>query len=194
MKTKLYLGLGAFAAVAMALALASQGVRNAIAQETTDRPVLEQDRENLLQTTETREYGTRDTTVDRSKHAKHAKKGCRASELIGMNVRGASGVDDIGSIDDLMIGHDGRVKYAAVSFGGFLGIGDKLFAVPFDAIELVKNEDESYARIDVTEQRLENMEGFNQDNWPKHANKDFGGPRHRQAERPELDTDVDVQR
>lgn len=194
MKTKLYLGLGAFAAVAMALAVASQGVRNAIAQETTDRPVLEQQQENQLQTTETREYGTRDTTVDRSKHAKHAKEGCRASELIGKNVRGASGVDDIGSIDDLMIGHDGRVKYAAVSFGGFLGIGDKLFAVPFEAIELVKNENESYARIDVTEQRLENMEGFNQDNWPKHANKEFGGPGHRQAERPELDSDVDVQR
>ncbi len=35
-----------------------------------------------------------------------------------------------------MIGPDGRVEYAAVSFGGFLGIGNKLFAVPLDAIHL----------------------------------------------------------
>jgi hypothetical protein len=190
MRTRLYVGLGAFAAIAAVIALANQGVRDAIAQE-IDQPVIDQQQTDQLQTTETREYGRQDTALDRSQHV----KGHKASELIGLNVRGRSGDDNIGSINDLMIGHDGRVVYAAVSFGGFLGLGDKLFAVPFDAIEIVKTEDELYARMDVTEETLKNMEGFDQDNWPTKANRSFvGQPEHRQADRPDTDVDVDVTR
>jgi len=187
MKTKMYVGLGAFAAIAAVIALANQAGRDAIAQE-IDQPVVDQT--DQLQTTETREYGE-DTTTDQAMHA----KGHKASELIGLNVRGQSGDDDIGSINDLMIGHDGKVVYAAVSFGGFLGLGDKLFAVPFEAIEVVKTEDDLYARIDVTEETLKNMEGFDQDNWPAKANRTFvGQAEHRQADRPDTDVDVDVTR
>jgi hypothetical protein len=94
---------------------------------------------------------------------------CKASELVGMNVRGVDGDDNIGSINDLVIGRDGRVKYAAVSFGGFLGMGDKLFAVPFESIDFVKTDDDAFARIDVTEETLKEKKGFNQENWPEKA-------------------------
>jgi hypothetical protein len=114
----------------------------------------------------------RDTTTD----ANHAYKVCKASELIGMNVRGREGDDNVGSINDLVIGADGRINYAAVSFGGFLGMGDKLFAVPFEAIDVVKTDDDAYARIDVTEETLKEKKGFNQENWPTEADRTFGGP------------------
>ncbi len=90
-----------------------------------------------------------------------------------MNVRGVDGDESIGSINDLVIGQDGQVKYAAVSFGGFLGMGDKLFAVPFGAIDWVKTDDDAYARIDVTEETLKEKKGFNQDNWPEDADSSF---------------------
>src|SRR5215471_13787953 len=59
----------------------------------------------------------------------------KASELIGQKVY-TSDNQEKGKIKDLMLSPDGRVEYAAVSFGGFAGIGDKLFAVPLDAIHL----------------------------------------------------------
>ena len=105
--------------------------------------------------------------------ADHAGRVIKASELIGMDVRGLSGDDNIGSINDLVIGHEGRVTYAAVSFGGFMGMGDKLFAVPFEAIDFVKTDDEAYARIDVTEETLKQKKGFNQDSWPTEADRTF---------------------
>ena len=109
-------------------------------------------------------------TEKRSMH----RRSFKASELIGLNVRGKAGDDKIGEISDLMIGPDGRVVYAAVSFGGFLGIGDKLFAVPFNAIELVRDADNNrYARIDVTKETLEQKEGFDQEHWPEAPSKSF---------------------
>jgi hypothetical protein len=189
MRNKLYLGLGAFAAIAAAITL------NAIAQDTLERPVTDQQqtelqRTNEFQTTETTEYD-RDQTAAGQATQHHGHK---ASELIGLNVRGYSGDDDIGEINDLMIGKDGKVIYAAVSFGGFLGLGDKLFAVPFEAIELVKVDDDTYARMDVSEETLKDMEGFNQDNWPEQPNHKFRRGLGRQAERSDTDVDVDVSR
>ncbi len=118
---------------------------------------------------------------DMSRDATHAHKVCKASDVVGMNVRGRDGDDNIGSINDLVIGEDGRIKYAAVSFGGFLGMGDKLFAVPFEAIEWVKNDDDAYARVDITEETLKERQGFNQDNWPAEADRTFGNGMRRNA-------------
>jgi len=53
-----------------------------------------------------------------------------ASSLAGDNVRNAAG-DDLGKVDEIMIDvPSGRVAYAVLSFGGLLGMGNKLFAVP----------------------------------------------------------------
>ena len=50
--------------------------------------------------------------------------------------------------------------------GGFLGIGDKLFAVPLKHLEMVQEEDDTFFVLDVTKERLENAPGFDKDNWP----------------------------
>ena len=59
-----------------------------------------------------------------------------ASTINGDAVVNSNG-DKLGQIEELMIDLDnGRVAYAVLSFGGFLGIGDKLFAIPFEALQL----------------------------------------------------------
>ena len=101
---------------------------------------------------------------------------CKSSEIVGLTVRTA-GDQEKGKIKDLVIGQDGRVEYAAVSFGGFLGMGDKLFAVPWEAIHVVRNNNKAeFARIDVTEDTIKNRQGFDQEHWPDRADPSFMTP------------------
>ncbi|HEY4232092.1 MAG TPA: PRC-barrel domain-containing protein [Lacipirellulaceae bacterium] len=120
------------------------------------------------------------------------RQACKASEIVGLTVRTEKD-EEKGKIKDLMIGHDGRVVYAAVSFGGFLGVGDKLFAVPFEAIHVVKNGNKiEFARVDVTEDTIKSRKGFDQDHWPEQADPSFlNGARN--AERP-LGSNVPTER
>jgi sporulation protein YlmC with PRC-barrel domain len=91
-----------------------------------------------------------------------------ASSLTGTKVENAEG-DDLGKIEDLMIDcATGQVDYAVVSFGGFLGIGDKLFAVPLEAMQVDTTEERLI--LHESKERLENAPGFDKDNWP--ANPD----------------------
>jgi hypothetical protein len=97
----------------------------------------------------------------------------KASELIGLSVHSA-GNEEKGKIKDLMLSGNGRVEYAAVSFGGFLGMGDKLFAVPLDAIHLEwKDNKINYATVDVSEESIKQRQGFDDKNWPEHADRGF---------------------
>ncbi len=59
---------------------------------------------------------------------------------------------------------DGRVAYAVLSFGGFLGMGDKLFAIPWQALSLRPHEHAFL--LDIPRDVLEKAEGFDKDNWP----------------------------
>lgn len=64
------------------------------------------------------------------------------SDLSGTTVYGANN-EEIGDISDLLIDRDGKVVAAIVGVGGFLGVGEKDVAVPFQALEIVdeKNSD-----------------------------------------------------
>ena len=95
-----------------------------------------------------------------------------ASTLIGDRVVNRKG-EDLGKIEDLMIDPEqGRVGYAVLSFGGFLGMGDKFFAVPMQALKLSR-EDKSFV-LDVDKERLKNAPGFDKDNWPDISDRTFG--------------------
>jgi hypothetical protein len=65
--------------------------------------------------------------------------GYRSTKIVGSNVVNDAG-DTIGKIDDLLIGRDDSVLYAIVSVGGFLGIGTKLVAVPFEQLQIGKDD------------------------------------------------------
>jgi hypothetical protein len=87
----------------------------------------------------------------------------RASKLIGENVRDAEG-KNIGKIEDLMLDAKGNVSFAVMSFGGFLGIGDKLFAVPWNHMRFEhKGNDVTAVVLDVTKETLEKAPSFARD-------------------------------
>jgi sporulation protein YlmC with PRC-barrel domain len=99
-----------------------------------------------------------------------------AGTLAGDRVRNRNG-EDLGKIEEIMIDlESGRVAYAVLSFGGFLGIGDKLFAVPWESLELNAAEHEFV--LDVDKQTLENAPGFDKDNWPDMADTTWGQQVH----------------
>jgi sporulation protein YlmC with PRC-barrel domain len=73
--------------------------------------------------------------------------------------------EDLGDIKEFMLDmNSGRVSYAVLSFGGFLGMGDKLFAVPWDALKLDTVNKRFVLNVDKA--RLESAPGFDKDNWP----------------------------
>lgn len=91
-----------------------------------------------------------------------------SSSLCGNDVKNAQG-ESLGEIKDFMLDiNTGRVSYAVVSFGGFLGMGDKLFAVPLEAMNL-DTDDECFI-LNIDKERLEQAPGFDKDDWPSTAN------------------------
>jgi hypothetical protein len=88
----------------------------------------------------------------------------RASEVIGMNVRDAVG-KDAGKIEDLLLDTRGEIAYAVVSFGGLFGIGDKLFAVPWDS--LMMDREHKAVLLAVNKETLERAPSFTKDTWPE---------------------------
>jgi len=64
--------------------------------------------------------------------------GYRSSKLVGAAVKNTAG-DSIGKIDDLIVSRNDKVLYAVLSVGGFLGIGSKLVAVPYNSLEVAKD-------------------------------------------------------
>ena len=71
----------------------------------------------------------------------------------------------LGDIKEIMLDmRTGRVAYAVMSFGGFLGLGDKLFAVPWTALTL-DTVNKRFV-LNVEKDHLENAPGFDKDAWP----------------------------
>lgn len=94
-----------------------------------------------------------------------------ATTMIGDDVVNAEG-ESLGKIEEIMIDRSaGHVAYAVLSFGGFLGMGDKLFAVPWSALAL--DADEHAFRLDVDKERLKDAPGFDKDNWPRRPDSTF---------------------
>ena len=87
-----------------------------------------------------------------------------ASTIKGDKVVNRAG-EDLGKIEELMIDlEDGRIAYAVLSFGGFLGMGNKLFAIPWKALSLRPHEHSFILNVD--KEILEKAEGFDKDHWP----------------------------
>ena len=81
--------------------------------------------------------------------------------------------EDLGTIEHLMIDlQSGRVAYAVLSFGGFLGMGDKLFAIPWSSLALDTVERRFVLNVDKA--RLTNAPGFDKDHWPNMADRTWG--------------------
>jgi sporulation protein YlmC with PRC-barrel domain len=90
-----------------------------------------------------------------------------ADTLLGNDVYNEK-EEDLGDIKEIMLDmNTGQVAYAVLSFGGFLGMGERLFAVPWDALQL--DTVNKRFMLNVDKERLENAPGFDKDHWPDMA-------------------------
>jgi sporulation protein YlmC with PRC-barrel domain len=125
-------------------------------QQRTSRPVTS--------TSTTREASTEELKLDPEEAHKELTDINKASKVMGMKVRNRQN-EDVGTIKDLAVDvPSGRIAYAVLSVGGFLGMGDKLIAVPIDA--LTPQQGEEGFLIDADKDRLAQAPGFSERNWP----------------------------
>ncbi|MDO9292305.1 MAG: PRC-barrel domain-containing protein [Hydrogenophaga sp.] len=90
-----------------------------------------------------------------------------ADTLLGNDVVNAKD-EDLGDIKEIMLDmRTGQVSYAVLSFGGFLGLGEKLFAVPWTALKL-DTVNKRFV-LDASRDRLESAPGFDENDWPDMA-------------------------
>lgn len=112
---------------------------------------------------------------ERSREKAVQRLAVRASDLIGMEVYNAEG-DALGSVYDIVIdARKGRVRYAALSYGGFLGFGEKLVAVPWEVftIQNIQARNEYNLVLHATEEQIKGATGFDHDNWPNFADPEL---------------------
>jgi sporulation protein YlmC with PRC-barrel domain len=99
-----------------------------------------------------------------------------ASSIKGTKVQNPKG-ERLGMIEDLMLHADsGDVAYAVLSFGGFLGMGEKLFAVPWEALTI---DADHGIILNVDRERLEQAPGFGKNDRPSTADATWMQELHR---------------
>jgi sporulation protein YlmC with PRC-barrel domain len=99
-----------------------------------------------------------------------------ASSFEGETVVNNQG-ETVGEIEEIMLDvRSGRIAYAVLSVGGFLGIGEKYFAVPWRAFTM--DTDNHRFILDVDKERLNNAPGFDKDHWPSMADQSWATQVH----------------
>lgn len=96
-----------------------------------------------------------------------------ASTLTGDNVKNPQG-ESLGDLKEIMIDiTSGKIAYGVLSFGGVLGMGNKLFAVPWNALTV--DEENQQLLLNASKESLKNAPGFDKDNWPSLADPAYAG-------------------
>ncbi|MGF6604495.1 sporulation protein YlmC with PRC-barrel domain [Paraburkholderia sp. GAS448] len=100
-----------------------------------------------------------------------------AADTLKGNKLFTSDREDIGKISEIMLDvRSGRIAYAVLSSGGFLGMGGRLYAIPWSALTL--DTDEKCFRLEVTADRVKNAPCFDKDHWPTMADPQWGSSLH----------------
>jgi sporulation protein YlmC with PRC-barrel domain len=101
-----------------------------------------------------------------------------ASATLDGNKVVSSDGEDVGKLSDIMLDVcSGRIAYAVLSEGGFLGMGATLHAIPWNALTL--DTDEKCFRVDITAKKIKDEPGFDKDHWPSMADFTWGSELHR---------------
>ena len=156
---------------------------------------------------ETRTEIKRDTDVDITAETDARREKVRrtdkASGLLGMEVRNNEN-EKLGEVKDLVMDmSSGKVSYAVLSVGGFLGIGEKLIALPPGALKIGENKE--YLLLEADKAKIQAAPGFAATAWPAPGDpevtrfwndlKATGSPAQSETRRSkdlEVDADVDV--
>lgn len=127
------------------------------------------------------------TTEPRAAGARIVGKGSETAEGPGPEVMAASTLegdrvlstegDEVGKVKDIMLDvQSGRIAYAVMSSGGFLGIGDKLLAIPWNALTL--DTTRKCFLLALSSERVKNAPGFDKDHWPSMADRTWATSLH----------------
>jgi len=85
--------------------------------------------------------------------------------------------EHVGDIKGIMLDvPSGRIAYAVLAVGGFLGIGERLFAIPWGALTL--DTDHKRFVLDVSKEKLKEAKGFDKDHWPSMADRQWASQIH----------------
>jgi hypothetical protein len=104
----------------------------------------------------------------------------RGSQLIGAQVDNPQG-ESLGDIKDVVFDNSGRIQYAVLAFGGFMGMGEKYFAVPWEALQPAagqKPADRDHYVLSIDRERLKQAPGFDKNNWPNMADRTWAEQIH----------------
>jgi sporulation protein YlmC with PRC-barrel domain len=126
-------------------------------------------------------------TQTQSQGARIVGKGSATAEGPGPDVMAAATLDgnkvissdgeDVGKVKDIMLDvSSGRIAYAVLSSGGFLGIGDKLLAIPWHALTL--DTEQKCFVLSMTAEGVRNAPGFDKDHWPSMADQTWATSVH----------------
>lgn len=100
-----------------------------------------------------------------------------SEDVVGVEVRNNQN-DKLGKIEALMIDKlQGHVCYVVLSFGGFMGMGDKLFAMPWSMFSYDDKNDCFIIAVD--KETLKKSPGFDKDHWPDMSNSAWGTSIHK---------------
>jgi sporulation protein YlmC with PRC-barrel domain len=95
-----------------------------------------------------------------------------ASKIIGEAVINNQ-KESLGKVHELVIDTEqGSVAYVVLTFGGFMGMGNKLFAIPWKAFEFSPTEFKLILNVD--KEKLKKAPGFDPENWPDFADRSWG--------------------
>ena len=96
----------------------------------------------------------------------------RASKVIGADVENPQG-EKLGDIKDVVFDPaTGRIRYAVLGFGGFLGLGETYFAVPWEALTSKAGEKGDFI-LNADKEKLKNAPGFDRNNWPNMTDRSW---------------------
>jgi sporulation protein YlmC with PRC-barrel domain len=90
------------------------------------------------------------------------RNGKRASKVIGSAVYNENN-ESIGEVDDILIPASGSAPIAVISVGGFLGIGAKLVAVPYDRLQMAGGNNARWTLTGATKDSLGSLPTFTYD-------------------------------
>ena len=115
-------------------------------------------------------------TIQPTSGAKETSRLISSEKVAGSKVENTKG-DDLGHIEEIRIDKPtGRVGYAVLKYGSFLGMGGKLFALPWDILKYDTRRD-AYI-IGIPEERLKNAPSFDANTWPDLGDRTFGKQIH----------------
>src|SRR5476651_740958 len=98
-----------------------------------------------------------------------------SSKVVGCKIENPKG-ESLGKVESLMVDlSDGRILYAVLSFGGFLGMGDKLFPIPLSSFSFRTDREGRLERciLNVDKDTLKNAPGYERDKLPDSADRTF---------------------